>query len=324
MPANKKFLGVEIGGTKLQLSAVDSAGTMEQVVRYTIDSASGAVNIQTQIAEGLKKNYNYNDILAIGIGFGGPVDWISGSVRISHQVSGWEDFNLTAWLEELTKKPVVIENDANVAALAEAIYGCGKGYERVFYMTIGSGIGGGMIVNGDIYHGRTPGEAEIGHLRLNKKGVTLESRCSGWAVNKKIRRFIRNNPESVLAQIAGNSENPESIFLKPALEQNDEAAKKMAEEIADDISFALSHVVHLFHPDIIVIGGGLSLLNEHLRKPVAERLPDYVMKAFLPVPPVMIAALGENVVPLGAAELARKHWLQTGESNFIKHSTINS
>lgn len=314
MPLNKKFLGIEIGGTKLQLSVANSAGSIEQNIRYTIDSAGGAAYIKTQIAEGWEKINNYNDITAIGVGFGGPVNWKTGSIHVSHQVSGWEDFNLKEWLQQLTKKPAVIENDANVAALAEAVYGCGKGYERVFYLTIGSGIGGGIIVQGEIYHGRTPGEAEVGHLKMNKKGITLESQCSGWAVNKKIKDFITKNPDTLLARMAANNEKPEATLLKPALEQNDEAAKKIIEEIADDLSFALSHVVHLFHPDIIVIGGGLSLLKEHLRIPVTQRLALYIMKAFLPVPSVQIAALGENAVPSGAAELAKKHWQQLEKS----------
>lgn len=323
MLLNAKFLGIEIGGTKLQLSAADMSGRIEQHLRYTINSVEGALGIQTQIGEGLKELHNYDDIAAIGVGFGGPVDWKTGSIRVSHQVSGWEDFNLSEWLKQLTQKPIAIENDANVAALAEAVYGCGKGYERVFYITIGSGIGGGMIIDGDIYHGQTPGEAEVGHLRMNKKGDTLESKCSGWAVNEKIRTYIHKNPDSMLAQMAANSSGPEATLLKPASERNDKAAQKIIEEIADDLAFALSHVVHLFHPDIIVIGGGVSLLKEHLRIPVVERLSYYIMKAFLPIPPVHIAALGENAVPAGAAELAKKYWLSIEKSNSTKHFKTN-
>jgi glucokinase len=302
-----KFLGIEIGGTKLQLSVANSSGAIEENVRYTINSAGGAANIQAQISEALKRIKAYDDIAAIGVGFGGPVDWRTGTIQVSHQVKGWNNFNLSAWLEQLTKKPAVIENDANVAALAEAVYGCGKGYERMFYITIGSGIGGGMVIDGEIYHGKKPGEVEIGHLQMNKKGITLESVCSGWAVNKKVRAHIKKHPASLLAQMAEKSSAPEATLLKPAIEEKDEAAKKIVEEIADDLSFALSHVVHLFHPDIIVIGGGLSLLKEHLSLPVAKRLPHYIMKAFLPIPMIHIAALGESVVPLGAVELAKKY-----------------
>lgn len=307
--SDKKFLGIEIGGTKLQLSAVNSSGVIEENIYYTIHPAEGAVNIQKQVSEGLQKLHSYNDIAAIGVGFGGPVDWMTGSVQVSHQVSGWNNFNIKEWLEQLTQKPAAVENDANAAALAEAVYGCGKGYERVFYITIGSGIGGGMVINGNIYHGKTPGEVEIGHLRLNKKGSTLESKCSGWAVDKKIRTYIHQHPDCLMAQMAAKNPAPEATFLKPALEQKDEAAEKIIAEIADDLSFALSHAVHLFHPDVIVIGGGLSLLKKYLQIPVVKRLPDYVMKAFLPIPQVQIAALEAGVVPLGAAELAKRYWI---------------
>lgn len=293
------------------MAVVDSSGAIGENIRCTITSAKGALGIQNQIAEAIEKLQFFNDITAIGVGFGGPVNWKTGSVQVSHQVQGWDDFNLAMWLEQLTQKPVVIENDANVAALAESVYGGGKGYERVFYVTIGSGIGGGMVADGDIYHGRTPGEVEVGHLLLNKKGITLESECSGWAVNKKIRTYIRKNPASLMAQLAATISGPEATLLKPAIESKDEAARKIAEDIADNLSFALSHAVHLFHPDIIIIGGGLSLLKEHLLIPVKEKLPSYIMKAFLPIPKVCIAALGENVVPLGAAELAKKHWINS-------------
>ena len=183
-----------------------------------------------------------------------------------------------------------------------------KDYETVFYITIGSGIGGGMITDGNIYHGRSPGEAEVGHLLMNKEGITLESQCSGWAVNKKIRTYIEKNPAGLMAKVALNNSSAEATFLGIALEAGDEDAKEIIAEIADDLSFALSHIVHLFHPDIIIIGGGLSLLKEHLLIPVKARLPDYIMNAFLPAPSVKIATLGENVVPSGAAELAKRHW----------------
>ena len=316
--ADNKFLGIEIGGTKLQLAVVDSSGVIEENIRYTIYPTEGAASIQNQIIEGIKKLRFYNDIAAVGIGFGGPVNWKTGTVQVSHQVQGWNNFNLAVWLEQLTKKPVVIDNDANVAALAESIYGCGKGYEKVFYITIGSGIGGGMIADGNIYHGKIPGEAEVGHVLLNKRGITLESKCSGWAINKKVRTYIQKNPGSLMAEMAATSFGPEATLLKSAIEKKDEFAKKMMEDIADDLSFALSHVVHLFHPDIIIIGGGLSLLKEHLLIPVQKKLPSYIMKAFLPIPIVCIAALGESVVPLGAAELAKKHWI-----NSKKGSTKN-
>jgi glucokinase len=299
------FIGIEIGGTKLQLITGDGSANIIDRLRYSINPAEGAVKIREHIHHGIEKLLSTNKVQAIGVGFGGPVDWKTGCVQLSHQIEGWGNFNLKTWLKELTSLPTAIDNDANTAALAEAKLGCGKNYNAVFYMTIGSGIGGGMIVNEKVYHGRIPGEVEIGHIRLNKNGATLENSCSGWAVNQKVKEHIKTHPQSKLAKLAEKKSIPEAQYLTPALEEDDPEAGAIIKDVADDIAFALSHVVHLFNPDIIVLGGGLSLLKEHLLVPVTEKLPGYLMKALLPAPPIKIADLAEDVVPLGALELAK-------------------
>lgn len=310
LPENTLFLGIEIGGTKLQLATAQSGGKITNRKRFFVDAESGATGIRQQLEEGLQA-LKTDTVKAIGVGFGGPVDYQRGAIATSHQVKGWNDFNLAQWLCDLTGKPIAIENDANTAALAEALYGSGQGHNRVFYMTIGSGIGGGMIIGGNIYHGKSPGEAEIGHLRLTKKGLTLENSCSGWAVNKRVKEAIKKQPESILARLSARHEGPEAALLQPALEENDATAKKIMEEVTSDLAFALSHVVHLFHPDMIVIGGGLSLLGNHLLAPLQSSLQQFIMQAFLPLPPIKTALLGEDVVPVGAIALAENMYKTT-------------
>ena len=159
-------------------------------------------------------------------------------------------------------------------------------------------------LNKKIYHGAYPGEVEVGHLCLNKQGNTLESMCSGWAVDEKIRKAITTQPNSALAKLVGTTSKGEARFLQKAIEKGDDTAKKILHETADDIAFALSHVVHLFHPEIIIIGGGLSLVGEYLTDEIALALPNYVMRSFLPPPEIKIASLGKSIVPIGALELA--------------------
>jgi glucokinase len=300
------YLGIEIGGTKLQIIVGDGSATIKDRIRYSINAAEGAPGIRKQIQEGIQKLLQQHKVKAIGVGFGGPVDRKTGAVQLSHQIEGWGNFNLKTWVEELTGLTAAVDNDANTAALAEAIHGSGRGNNTVFYMTIGSGIGGGMIINEEIYHGRIPGEVEIGHIRLDKSGVTLENRCSGWAVNKKVKEHIQKDPACLLAKLSKEQALPEAYFLTPALEQKDADALMIVDEIADDLAFALSHVVHLFNPEIIIIGGGLSLLKEHLRLPIIEKLPKYLLKALLPAPAITMAALAEDVVPIGALQLAKQ------------------
>jgi glucokinase len=146
------FIGIEIGGTKLQIVTGDATSHIKQRLRYSIDASAGAAGIRKQIEEGLQQLLETNAVRSIGVGFGGPVAWKSGAIQLSHQIEGWGNFNLKTWLQQLTNLPVAIDNDANTAGLAEAKQGAGKGYNTVFYMTIGSGIGGGMVINEQIYH----------------------------------------------------------------------------------------------------------------------------------------------------------------------------
>src|SRR5881409_3832894 len=206
----------------------------------------------------------------------------------------------------LTRTSVFVDNDANVGALGEATLGAGSEFNPVFYVTLGSGVGGGLVVDGQIYHGARPGEAEIGHVRLDRKGTIVESRCSGWAVDARIRELKTADPASLLAKLVGDSAGGEARYLVAALRQGDGAARRILTETAEDLAFGLSHVVHLFHPEVIILGGGLSLAGEPLRAAVESALGVFTMAAFAPGPQIRLAALGEDAVPIGALELARK------------------
>jgi len=303
--AEQNFIGIEIGGTKLQLAIADESLKIKQQLSFEVNRNKGANGIKQKIEESIHQIKGDKKVSAVGVGFGGPVNYKTGIINVSHQIAGWENFNFREWLQQVSDAPTFIDNDANVAALGEAIHGAGAGFNIVFYMTIGSGIGGGLIIDKKIYHGAFPGEAEVGHLRLNKKGETLESLCSGWAVDEKIRKAITEEPNSKLANLVKDVKSNEAKFLKEALKKNDVLAKKILKKVSDNIAFGLSHVVHLFHPEVIIIGGGLSLLGNDLSDAITTALSQYVMKAFLPPPEIKIASLGKNVVPVGALELAR-------------------
>ncbi len=302
----KKYIGVEIGGTKLQVFLGDS--DMKVIKKSLINGGEikSADIIKEKLEHAILKFLEAEHISGIGVGFGGPIDYATGTIAASHQVKGWSGFNLKQWLESISGLPVQVENDANTAALAEALLGGGKTYDTVFYVTLGSGVGGGYVINQEIYHGLAPGEAEIGHLRYDKTGTTIESLCSGWAVDKKLRKYISANPKSKLAEIVGTKTSAEAKFLGKAIQAGDSGAKAILEETAEYLALGLSHVIHLFHPEIIILGGGLSLTGELLRQSVASFIPGFVMNAFHPVPDVRIASLGEDVVALGALLLAQK------------------
>src|SRR6516165_9864699 len=191
------YLGIEIGGTKLQLGVGPGDGTLAGLWRGTVDPDAGGEGIRRQITAAVpellaRSGVERSQLKGVGIGFGGPVDDATRTVITSHQIKGWDGFPLADWIGEITGLPAALGNDADVAGLAEALFGAGKGLSPIFYITIGSGIGGGLIINGEIYRGVGRGAAEIGHLRMPEFSdclrclplpLPLEAHASGWAIS---------------------------------------------------------------------------------------------------------------------------------------------
>jgi len=293
-------IGIEIGGTKQQIVVGDAEGRIFDRCRFSVDPAGGGPVIRERIAEELSSILAEHRPERIGVGFGGPVDIGSGNVGVSHQIEGWSGFPLRDWLQEITELPVVIENDANTAALGEALRGAGRGFNPAFYMNMGSGVGGGLVIDGKIYHGDKPGEVEVGHLRLDPGGTTVEDRCSGWAVDRAIRTAFGNHPDSLLISLCGDTPGGEAKHLTEALAQGDTLAQDILTSVTRDLAFALSHVTHLLHPQVITLGGGLSLIGVPLRKSIEEQLPGFLMEIYGNGPQIKLAELGEDAVPVGA------------------------
>ena len=309
---NKSFLGIEIGGTKLQLVSGTEDGKILSKHRFEIKKDEGAKGIRSAIEHTVREHYA-GKIQAVGIGFGGPVNSKTGQIATSFHIEGWSEFNLVHWLQPIVNAPVFLENDANTAALGEAIHGAGKNHDLVLYITIGSGVGGGLIIKKEIYHGAVPGEVEIGHIRINKNGDTIQSLCSGRAIDEKIRKAITNNPDSILSKLAAKETKGEARFLRSAIEQNDPEAAKLFHSTIDDFAFGLSHATHLFHPEVIILGGGFSLIGKILQESVQKKMPAYLMEAFRPGPLIRLAELKEDSVPVGAILLAYQKFTQLNQ-----------
>ena len=305
-------LGIEIGGTKLQSAVVSADGRVLLRRSDRVDPAGGAEGIRTVLAcqlAGIVDDAAGNDlaIRAIGIGFGGPVNREQGIVATSFHVGGWGEFPLAAWVagqvrESLGDVPVVLENDSNAAALGEALVGAGRGARVVVYSNAGSGIGSGLVIDGRLYRGRPSGEMELGHLRLVRGAGILEDTSAGWAIDRAVREAVAAEPEGSLARAAAAAGAPPSARLLPAvLAAGDRSAQRILDAAAGPYAHALSHVVHLLNPDVIVLGGGVATIGEPWRGSVARQLEGLLMAPLRPAPPVLLATLGEDVVPVGVA-----------------------
>jgi glucokinase len=295
------FLGIEIGGTKLQLGIGPDDGRLRGLWRGAVDVSAGPEGIRRQITQAVpellaRAGLSIRDLQGAGIGFGGPVDDQTRTVIRSHQIAGWDDFPLADWVADIVGVPAVLGNDADVAGLAEALHGAGKGLSPIFYVTIGSGIGGGLIIDGEIYRGAGRGAAEIGHLLVpwrQEERRLLEEVASGWGIESVAsEHFNRPVTAAGVAELAANGSQEAMIILMDAI---------MA--IAD----AILHVVTLLCPRLIIVGGGVSLMGEELFfDPLRRAIMGNVFPPFEDLTDIVPAALGEEVVIHGAIALARK------------------
>jgi len=285
-------LGIEIGGTKLQAGVGFDGDRLLALVRRKVDPARGGEGIREQIPALIdetlaKAGVAASALAGIGVGFGGPVDSQNGRILVSHQIEGWSGFPIRDWLRDLRGLPVTLQNDAKTAAYAEAMRGAGKGFRRIFYVTIGSGIGGGLVVDGKIDEGQGLGAGEIGHTWVpdprTGKPEKLELVASGWSIGKRG---------------GGTAE-----AVHAAAEKGDAAARKLLDETAEALAIGISNVVTLLHPERVILGGGVSLMGPLLWGPLRAKAAEFGFKPFAGRYEIVPSELGEEVVVIGAVLL---------------------
>jgi glucokinase len=262
----RMYLGVEIGGTKLQVGVCDRRGHVRALERRSVERHKGAAGIRAQLERVVPALLKH--VRAIGVGFGGPFDIETGRAVRSHQIAGWDGFPVRRWFERKFQLPVFVDNDQNCAALAEARAGAGRGKRKVFYVTVGTGIGGGLVVDGELYNGRY-GAAEIGHVKMFERGRwrTVESLASGLA----IERGVSTVPEA-----------------------------------ARYLGVAVANMIAILNPDLVIVGGGVSLAGEKFFRPLRAAVNRRVFPVFRRNFRIVRPALGESVVVVGAALLAAR------------------
>lgn len=256
------FLGVEIGGTKLQLGVGDAQGRLRVLLRQDVRRAAGAHGILRQIATTAPDLIARHRVRGIGVGFGGPVDLGTGRAVKSHQIAGWDGFPVRQWFARQFRLPVAIENDQNLAAWAEARRGAGRGKRRVFYVTVGTGVGGGLVLDGQIVTGRY-GAAEIGHMRVPVGGrvVTIESLTAGLALEQKRTTLARS---------------------------------------ARYLGLAIANVIALVNPEVVIVGGGVTRAGPRFWRPLRLAVARYVFPPYRQTYRLVPPTLGDAVVVVGA------------------------
>jgi glucokinase len=325
--ARPLLLGVEIGGTKLQVGLGHGDGSILQLRRSSIRSEAGASALLDQVVEEADRacwthSLTREAIEAVGVGFGGPINADRGVVTTSHHVSGWDGFPLADWCRRtFAVEAVAVENDADTAGLGEARFGAGNGKDPLLYVTVGSGVGGGLILGGRIHRGPGLGSAEVGHLWVTppddagRGGQTVEQASSGWSIGREARRAVcdRFPGAEILADLVDSDPeqvNAEVVAMAAGL--GDAASRAILDYASRSLAAGLAHAVTLIGPARIILGGGVSMIGEEFwLRPIRERLEQLVFPPFRGSFDLVPAALGEVVVIQGALAIARDAWKAT-------------
>lgn len=311
----RHLLAVEIGGTKLQAALGTPGGEVLKTLRATVNPEGGAEGIRVAIAElvdALIAETGRDNLAAVGVGFGGPVDSRTGTILVSHQIDGWEGFALKPWFEERFGLPTVVANDSNAAGWAEYVLGAGRGTRNFVYNNIGSGIGGAIIINGQLYDGQHLGAGEIGHTLVpdwtsSVPGAVarLEDLCSGWAIERRVREWKSLPTWSALARLCqGDPKRLTCAILADAARANDPTALSEIDRVARTVAIALANVITLFSPERIALGGGVALMGDVLLSPLRNYTGHLAFGPYRGHYEIVPCVLGEAVVLSGALLLA--------------------
>lgn len=310
-------IGVEIGGTKLQLAIGTLQGEILTVCQGRVTAEQGAqgilgwlkTNLPALMEQAAQLGYRP---AVIGCGFGGPIDTPRGRVLKSIQIQGWDDFPLVQWLQEEFRLPAIMANDTNAAAWGEFCQGSGRGLQHFFYTNIGSGIGGGIILHGNLYDGQGYGAGEFGQTFVPDWTSTipgaaerLENLCSGWAIERRLRSSQQIPASSALMELChGDRQLIDCRMLHQAALAGDDFALQEIERVGWTIGIALSNVLSLINPQRIAVGGGVSNMGEVLFEPIRRSVKAHEFISSVGHYEVVPCELKESIVLVGAILLA--------------------
>ncbi len=309
----KAFCGIDLGGTTIDIGLISVDGEIVCTTKIPSEVINGAEDTIERIANAVldcSSTFNTVDVCAVGIGIAGLVDNTTGILREATNLPGWVNVRLADALEEKLELPVKVDNDANVAALGEYAFGAGRGYPHMMMVTLGTGVGAGLILDGQIYHGAHQAAGEFGHTIINYNGRIcgcgtpgcVEAYVGTQGILQRVQELLPDFPNSPLRGIDEHDLTPKDIYEKAEL--NDELALQVFSDVGQALGFGLVSVVNLLNIQRIVLGGGVSAAGDFLIKSAQQTLDDYSLNNSDEPVHIVRARFGEHAGIIGAASLA--------------------
>ena len=309
------YLGIDLGGTKIAAGVIDEAYGLISRAEVPTRAALGAETVVTDMAACVREalamaGKSLADCAGAGIGSPGLCDTANGSVRNAHNL-GWYGVPVCEMLSKELGIPVKVDNDANCAALGEVVAGSAKGSRSALMVTLGTGVGGGIIIGGEIYSGWQSLGGEIGHMCIVMDGEPCscgekgcwEAYAASSALVRQAEKAASGHPESLLAADAGRL-NGKKIFA--AVSGGDAVAKAVVERYCTYVAVGIVNLVNAIYPETIIIGGGISAVGETILSPIREYIGEHFFASKKELMPALVQAkLGNDAGIIGAAALIK-------------------
>jgi glucokinase len=315
------ILGVDLGGTKVCVAISDYSGAILGQKKFPTNRTSGQQAVLESIYQGIDEireqvGISWNQIDEIGLSCPGPVDTDKGILYSPPNLPGWEEVPIKKLFQNKYKKTVYVENDANAAALAEMYFGAGRGYNDQVYLTMSTGIGGGVIIDGKLLRGAHYSAGEVGHNVLVPEGPLcgcgrkgcFEALCSGTAIARRMREIGAEKPDALWWKKAGG--NPDQLtppILLECARENDPLSLELLEEIGHYLGLGCAHIVNFIDPEIIILGTLAIHFGELLLAPARKSFLKYVLFPTENPTPLVPAKLRENLAEMAAVSVVLQH-----------------
>jgi glucokinase len=306
-------IGVDLGGTKMLLGVLDGDSKTVWESRERSAGEGESELVELLIREVEEARTERPGVEAIGMGIPATIDHEKG-LAVAAVNLPIENLPIRDIVVERTGLPTFVDNDANVAALAEHLFGAARGARNAVMLTIGTGIGGGLILGGEIYRGSTGAGAELGHMAIQMDGPGCQGNCpnrgcveafaSGTALGREGRAAAESNPDSALGKLLGAGEEVDGKAVTVAAQAGDATAVEVFDLVGGRLGVALAGFANIFEPETIVVGGGAMAAGDLLLDPARRELEARALKPMNRTP-VVPAELGEDAGMIGAAAMAR-------------------
>jgi glucokinase len=308
----KMIVGVDLGGTKIDAVLADDCGNIKKRELKETRAGEGPNAVIQRIIDAVKSVSSDNKIAAVGIGAAGIIDVETGLITVSPNLPGWHNIKLKEILERELDVITFVDNDATVATIGEHKFGIAVRCDHFVCVTLGTGIGGGVVTNGQIYRGICGSAGEIGHMTIDINGPLCacgnrgcwESLASGTALEREAKDKIAQGIKTSIPNYAKGNRRVTAKNIYLAAQDGDSLAKGLIEQLGFYVGVGLANLVNIFNPQLIVISGGVSRMGEMLLEPARKTVRERAFELSAKAARVEVSSLGYDAGPLGAVALA--------------------